>query len=170
MILPVERVAVLLALLPVEMIPTRPGTRAGIEKARALGLELSLAVQLGPRQLQEAALAVGQGLQRLVSVHAQARAHVLVEVLQEHSAGLGHARLNLLVELGLKPIEGRLDFLGIAASLVDLRDAALDVYPGFERAQHLVARAEEAVEELELLAQELEDAPVGLVAAVQEVD
>ena len=38
------------------------------------------------------------------------------------------------------------------------------------RAEHLVGGAEDAVEEAELLAQQLEYAPIGLVALVQEVD
>ena len=42
--------------------------------------------------------------------------------------------------------------------------------PRFDGAEHLVAGAEHALEELELLGEQLEDALVGLVLPVEEVD
>ena len=54
--------------------------------------------------------------------------------------------------------------------LVDGGDALLEVHAGLDGAQHFVAGAEDALEELELLGQQLEDALVGGVLAVEEVD
>ena len=53
--------------------------------------------------------------------------------------------------------EGRVDLLGGAAGLVDLGDPPLEVHPGFEGAEHLVRGAEDALEEAELLREQLED-------------
>ena len=76
----------------------------------------------------------------------------------------------LLVHLRLQRAERGVDLLGRAALLVDGEDALLEVHAGLDGAQHLVRGAEDAVEEAELLAEQLEHAPVGLVALVQEVD
>ena len=82
---------------------------------------------------------------------------------------LGHGLVDLQAQFELELVEGGLDFLGLAAALVDGGDALLEVHAGFDGAQHLVAGAEDALEELELLGQQLEDALVGLVLAVEEV-
>ncbi len=73
-------------------------------------------------------------------------------------------------EFELELVEGSLDFVRLAAVLVDVGDALLEVHAGLDRAQHFVAGAEDAFEELELLGQQLEDALVGGVLAVEEVD
>ena len=73
-------------------------------------------------------------------------------------------------QLELELVEGGLDLLGLAAVLVDGGDALLEIHAGLDGAEHLVAGAEDALEELELLGQQLEDALVGRVLAVEEVD
>ena len=70
----------------------------------------------------------------------------------------------------LELVELELDLLRRAALLVDRRDALLEVHAGFDGAQHLVAGAEHAVEEPELLVEQLVDALVGGVLLVEEVD
>jgi hypothetical protein len=169
-VLPVEGIALLLGLLPVEVIPPLPCVRPRVLETRSGGLEPGMAVELGPRQFQEPAFPLAQALQRPVAVDAQTSAHVLVEVLQQGLPGLGHARLYLLVQFGLEPVEGGLDLVRVPAGLVDLGDATLDVHAGFERAQDLVAHPEDAVEEPELFAQDLEHPLVRLVAPIEEVD
>ena len=67
-------------------------------------------------------------------------------------------------------VEGRLDLLGLPALLVDRRDALLEVDAGLDGPEHFVAGPEHAVEQLELLGEELEDALIGRVLLVQEVD
>ena len=59
---------------------------------------------------------------------------------------------------------------GRAALLVDGGDALLEVDARLDGAEHLVAGAEHAVEEPELLVEELVDALVGGVLLVEEVD
>ncbi len=65
-------------------------------------------------------------------------------------------------ELELELVEGACDLVGRAAALVDVGDALLEVDAGLDRAEHLVAGAEDALEELELLGEQLVDALVGL--------
>jgi hypothetical protein len=60
--------------------------------------------------------------------------------------------------------------LGVAAGLVYLGDAAFEIDTGLHRPQHFITGAEDAIEQLELLGQQLIDAPVGVVVAIQEVD
>ena len=58
-----------------------------------------------------------------------------------------HGFARFLLEL----IERSFDFAGMAALLINVCNALLKIHAGFNRAQHLVARAEHALEELELL-------------------
>src|SRR6266571_2821080 len=66
-------------------------------------------------------------------------------------------------------IEGDFDFLVLAAALIDVVDALLEIHAAFNRPQHFVARAEYALEQLEFLGQQLIHALVGGVFAVEEV-
>ena len=76
----------------------------------------------------------------------------------------------LLVHLRLQRAERGVDLFGRAALLVNGKDALLEVDAGLDGPKHLIGGAEDAVEEAELLAQQLEHAAVGLIAFVQEVD
>ena len=106
---------------------------------------------------------------RAVAGHAKVLLHVDVELLQHLRAHLLHALLNLLLHVGLQLLEGTVDFSLRAALLVDLPDARLDV-DGVCLAQHLVAGTKHIVEELELRAEQVEHAHIGIVAQVDEVD
>ncbi len=70
----------------------------------------------------------------------------------------------------LKLLEGGVDLVGRAALLVDGENAPLEIDTGLDAAQHFVGGTEDAVEEVELLGEQLVDAAVGLVALVEEVD
>src|SRR6218665_655998 len=60
--------------------------------------------------------------------------------------------------------------LSIAAFLVNVGNAPFKIDAGAYRAQHFVAGAEDAFEQVKLFRQQLVDARVGFVAAVDEVD
>ena len=146
----------------------REGQR--FEPERAIAQKLGVAVQLVPRELhQQALVAVEVGLRGLVP-HLELLAHFVVEVLQQLLARARHRFVDLEAQFELELVEGGLDLVGLAAALVDGGDALLEVDAGLDRAEHLVAGAEDALEELELLGQQLEDALVGRVLAVEEVD
>ena len=66
--------------------------------------------------------------------------------------------------------ERGLNLLGCAALLVDSEDALLEIHSGLDGPKYLVGGAEDSVEEAELLGEEFENAAVGIVALVQEVD
>ena len=74
------------------------------------------------------------------------------------------------LQLPLELVELELDLLRGAALLVDGGDALLEVHAGLDRAEHFVAGAEDAVEQPELLVEQLVDALVGGVVLVEEVD
>ena len=76
------------------------------------------------------------------------------------------SRFEFLLEL----VELELNLLRRAALLVDADDALLEIDAGLDGAEHLVAGAEDAVEEPELLVEKLVDPLVGGVALVEEVD
>ncbi len=70
---------------------------------------------------------------RIVELQPQALMHVLVEVLEQCSARVVHARADALVHLRLQRAEGGVDLLGRAALLVDGEDALLEVHAGLDR-------------------------------------
>ncbi len=102
--------------------------------------------------------------------HAQPFVHVLVEVLEQRPSGVFQPGADLFVHLRLQGLEGGVDLLRGPALLVDREDALFEVHAGFDRAQHLVGGAEHAAEQVELLLQQLQNAAVGLVALIEEVD
>ena len=107
---------------------------------------------------------------RLLPGHAQASAHVAVEALEQHRAGLGHPLIDAGLEVVAELVEGLLDLVGLAAGLVDLQHAPLEVDAVLQRPEDLVRGAEDAVEEVELALQELEEPRVRGVLPVQEVE
>src|SRR5207248_1747888 len=135
-----------------------------------LQIEAGGAVQLVGGEAPEEAVEAVQADAALLQVDAQPLVDLLVEVLKQGGARVGHARGDLLLELALEGDEGGVDLGGAAAGLVNLGDAALEVDAALQRAQHLVRGAEDALEEAELLREQLEDALVSGVGAVEEVD
>src|SRR5207237_8720727 len=75
----------------------------------------------------------------------------VVKVLQQLAARLRHRLIDLQAEFELKLIERDFDFLVLAAALVDVVDALLEVHAAFNRTQHFIARAKDPLEQLELL-------------------
>ena len=67
-------------------------------------------------------------------------------------------------------VEGSVDLGFGAGALHDLENAALDIHAALDHAQHFVARAEDAFEQVELLVEKLVDALLGVVLEVQEID
>ncbi len=91
-------------------------------------------------------------------------------MFQQCLARGGQTCLNPGVQFRLESVECRLDLIVGAAGLVYLGDPTLYVYAGFQRPQYLVGSPEDPVKEAELLAQQLVNPLVRLVAAVEEVD
>ena len=63
-----------------------------------------------------------------------------------------------------------LDLLRGSAFLIDCQDALLKINAGFDAAKHIVRRTKHAIEEAEFLAEQFEDASIGLVTLVKEVN
>ena len=104
-----------------------------------------------------------------VLVDAQTFVNFGVEVLQEGAPCRVEACLDLRIQLPLQGVERLLNLLLCPAVLVDCRDAHLQIHARLDCAEHFVAGAEDAAEEIELLVQQLEDTPIGLVGAIEEV-
>ena len=102
-------------------------------------------------------------------LHAELFPDFVIEILQELPAGLRHRFVDLKAEFELELIEGGLDLVDLAAALVDIVDALLEIYAAFDGAEHFVAGAENAFEQLELFGQQFVNAPVRGVLAVEEV-
>jgi hypothetical protein len=75
-------------------------------------------------------------------------AHFVVKVFKEELASAGHGFVDLGTEFTLELVERGLDFLRSPASLVDVGNSFLEIHARLNRAQHFVARSEDAFEEL----------------------
>ena len=128
MILAVERIAILLGDFPIEMVMAVGGVGAVVVESRLMRIECRLPIEFGTRDCEERSLSVGQTFERLVLVDPQPLSDILIEMIQQGLPRDGHPRLDLLIEFGLKLIEGTLDLILIAAGLVDLGDTPLDVH------------------------------------------
>ncbi len=106
-----------------------------------------------------------EAVEDVVALDAHLLDDFLVEVVEQLLAGVALARRRSPPPARAELVELELDLLRRAALLVDGRDALLEVHAGLDRAQHLVARAEDAVEQPELLVEQLVDALVGGVAS-----
>ena len=91
-------------------------------------------------------------------------------MLQQQLPGAHHGVVDLAGKIQLQLFEAGPDGVRIAAGLVDGHDATLEIHTRADGAQHLVAGPEHPFEQLELLRQQIVDAAVGLVAAIDEVD
>ena len=109
-------------------------------------------------------------LARVVELQAQPFVDILVEVLQQCLARLVHPLPDRLVHRLLQQAEPLGDLLGRAALLVDTEHARFEVDAALDLSEHVVGRAEHAIEEAELFAQQLHDAAVRLVALVEEIE
>ena len=116
-----------------------------------------------PKQVLEAAEG-GRGFD------AEALDHLLVEVVKELLVPVGLRVADLALQLLLELVELEADLLRSPAPLVNVENALLEVDAGLDGTQHLLARAEDALEELELLGKKQIDADVGGVSLVEEVD
>ena len=98
------------------------------------------------------------------------RLHFFVEVFQQDLAGVQHGVADFAGQVELQLFKGLVNFLGLAAALIDVRDAALEIDTRFDRPQDLVTGAEHTVEQTKLDIQQFIDATVGIVIAVEEID
>ena len=105
-----------------------------------------------------------EAVQVIAALNADLLDDLLVEVVEQLLAGVALPLGDLRFQLALELVELELDLLRRAALLVDGGDALLEVHAGLDRAQHLVAGAEDAVEEAELLVEQLVHPLVGGVA------
>src|SRR5262249_17689202 len=67
-------------------------------------------------------------------------------------------------------VEGGINLFRRATPLVDLGDSFLEINTRLDCTEDLVARAEDALEELEFLRKQLEDTLIGLILQVEEID
>ncbi len=118
---------------------------------------------------REAPQALVEAVEHVLALDADLLDDLLVEVVEQLLAGIALAKRDLVPELALELVELELDLLRRPALRVDRRDALLEVDAGLDRAQHLVAGAEHAAEEPELLVEQLMDALAGGVGLVEEV-
>lgn len=133
-------------------------------------VEAGLVGQHKPREQPEAPPDAVELRPRVGKLQAQSRVNVLIKVLEQRAAGVFEPGADLLVELGPQRLKGGVDLVGRAALLADGEDALFEIDARLDGAQHLVAGAEHAVEELELFRKQFEHAAVGGVALVEKVD
>ena len=129
-------------------------------EARRVGKEM-------PRKAPELLV---EAIEHGVTLDAHLLHDLLVEVVEQLLASIALALRDLRLHLQLELVELELNLLRAAALLVDGGDALLELHPRLDHAEHLVAGAKDAVEEAELLVEELVDAQVGGVLLVEEVD
>ena len=109
-------------------------------------------------------------VEEIVALDAHLLHDFLIKVVQELLPSVPLAGGDLGFQFPLQLVKLKLDLLRRAALLVDGGDALLEVHARFHRAEHFVAGAEDAVEQAELLIEQLVDALVGGVLLVEEVD
>ena len=130
-------------------------------------VEAGVGSQVKPRQLPEPVL-------EAVRDSPRSDAHLLddflIEVVEQLLPGVAGLSAISRFQFVLELVELELDLLRRAALLVDGGDALLEVHAGLDGPEHFVAGAEDAVEEAELLVEQLVDALVGGVLLVEEVD
>ena len=85
----------------------------------------------------------------------QLLADFVVEVFKKFLPRLTHGFIDFEAEFELKLVKCGLDLVRLATLLIDGRYPLFEIDAGFDRPQHLVAGAEYAFKELELLRQEL---------------
>ena len=132
--------------------------------------ELGVRAEFVSGQLHEKLFVTGKIPLALAEVYPQLVVDFGVKILQELPAGAGHGLVDLRAQFQLQLVERRLDLLGRAAALVNGGDPLLEIDARLDGPQHFVAGPEDALEERELLGQQLEDALVGLVLPVEEID
>jgi hypothetical protein len=139
--------------------PRRPVRRVGQPEGGRGGPVRSLP-ELDPGHAPEVALVAVERRRRVGGCLLQPLAHRVVEVLEQLRPGRRHRCVDLAGELGLQGVEGGANFVGLAAPLVDVGDPPLEVDARADGAEHLVRGAEDALEERELLVEQLVDPPV----------
>ena len=141
-----------------------------VAEIEAVVIERGAMDQFGAGQVHQHALEAVARVAAVVGPHAQLLLHLLIEVLKQYLARLDHRLVDFAGEVELELLEAGLDFLGLSAVLVDLGDTPLEIDTGADGTQHFVASPKHALEELELLRQQLVHPCIGLIAAVDEVD
>src|SRR5687767_10620464 len=100
-------------------------------------------LQFVPCEVPEPAFGPLRVVVALLLRELEALVYLHVKVLQELVAGAGDAGGDLAFEFGTEASEGGVDLVAGTASLVDVGDAALEVYPGLQGAENLVGGAED---------------------------
>lgn len=93
-----------------------------------------------------------------------------VHFSEEPIAGVLECRIDLVLDRRFQSIELKFDLLWRAPLLDDLKNLLLEVDAAGKRAQDFVTGAEDAFEEVELLAQQLVNSLLGLVLQIEHVD
>src|ERR1700687_1765641 len=94
----------------------------------------------------------------------------LVEIVQELLPRRFSFVVNFRLKIVLELVKFEADLLRGSALLINRDDALLEVHARFNRAQHLVAGPEHAVEQAELFVKKLINPYVSSIAPVEEVD
>src|SRR5438552_1692050 len=109
---------------------------------------------------------MAEGHLRCFVANTQLFADLIVEVLQQLAPRCGHGFADLKTQLQLKLVESNADFLALSTALVDVIDASFKIHAGFDSPEHLVTRAKDTLEKLELFREQFEDALVGFILPV----
>ena len=147
--------------------------RAGVDRLAGKGIGMqheavAVVVELGVVGEQvpgEPPEPVVEAVEQAVALDADLLDDFLVEVVEQLLAGVPLAGGDFGFQFLLKLVELELNLLRRAAFLVDGGDALLEIHARFHGPEHLVAGAEHAVEEPELLVQQFVDPLVGGVAS-----
>jgi hypothetical protein len=125
------------------------GERVGVQsEAVVIGVEVRM---LGEQMSGEPPELLVEAVQDLVALDAHFLHDFLVEVVEEFLAGVALAQGDLGLHLTLELVEFKLDLFRCAALLVNGRYPLLEAHARLHRAEYLVAGAEHAAEEAELL-------------------
>ncbi len=116
-------------------------------------LEHGIAVERVLGELHEQPLVAVQIGLRGLAAYLEFFPDFIVEVLEQLATGVGHRLVDFQAQFELEVVEGGLDFILLAAALVDGGDALFEVDAGLDGAQHFVAGAEHVFEELEFFGQ-----------------
>src|SRR5487761_67278 len=107
---------------------------------------------------------------RIVITDLQLFSDLIIKIFKQLLPCLTHRLVDLEAQFELQLVECRLDLVRLAASLIDRPDPLLEIDARLNRAENLVARAENAFEEFEFLREQLIDALIRFVLAVEKID
>src|SRR5450755_1463536 len=101
------------------------------------------------------ALEFGEVFSDLTVTGLELARNLFVHVLQQALARIEHLLVDLFLQFGLKLVEGGINLGFVAGTLNNLKNAPLDIDASLDNTEHFIAGAEDAFEQIELLAEKL---------------